>query len=434
MSKRLRSERAWAVVTAIMVMTLMVGLGLATFAFVDNQTRQSGTERVRESTFNLAERGLDAQAFKLGNIWPGSNTAEPYPPSCTSASTDPECPDPNVLATAFDNPDLAAATEWVTQVRDNGGDTSPDPAADRDCADLNPSAAGCVSDIYDAAVLNAQPAYDLNGDDKLWVRAQARVRGERRTLASLVKVEQKSALFPDNVITAGFFLTTNNGNKVIVQTGGKPLAVRCTDPAPSACLNYDPAKGQVSPKTDDPGGAPAGPAISEEDLDGYRRQAIANDTYYTSGCPADPSSPGGVVFVETTTAVNCVYNNRTSGGGIQVSADCCNTAANPGMLIITNGRLELLGNIVFHGLIYMLNQQGWDSDGCDTNETAECVVSLGGTVTVQGGVVIDGQGGLAAGASGVNIVYDGTVRQNMVTFGSAGVLQNTFREVTSPSL
>ena len=47
MRQRLRNESGWAVVTAIMVTLVMLGVGLAALAVVDNQQKQSGNERIR---------------------------------------------------------------------------------------------------------------------------------------------------------------------------------------------------------------------------------------------------------------------------------------------------------------------------------------------------------------------------------------------------
>jgi Tfp pilus assembly protein PilX len=95
MSTKIRDERGWAVVTAIFVMTLMVSLGLASFAFVDTETRQSGNERVNESSFNLSEGALGSQAFVMAGKWPGSaSTAWDVNGCSSSGSAKPEqCPD-----------------------------------------------------------------------------------------------------------------------------------------------------------------------------------------------------------------------------------------------------------------------------------------------------------------------------------------------------
>ena len=58
------------------------------------------------------------------------------------------------------------------------------------------------------------------------------------------------------------------------------------------------------------------------------------------------------------------------------------------------------------------------------------VVSLNGTSAIQGSVAIDGAGGLLAGSSGVNVVYDPFAFSKIVSYGNAGIIQNTWREIT----
>jgi len=86
-------------------------------------------------------------------------------------------------------------------------------------------------------------------------------------------VTQIKTAFPKNVLTAGYFTTTNNGKKVIVNTAGNPagtpgtLAVRCNvsgQTYPNSCLNYDPTRGQVSPDTKQDGYS-GGNALSSSD-------------------------------------------------------------------------------------------------------------------------------------------------------------------------
>ena len=73
----LRREEGWVVVTAVIVMGLMMGIGLATYATVDTQQAQSRVERERDSSFNLGESALYAEAFVLGRDWP--TAANQYP-------------------------------------------------------------------------------------------------------------------------------------------------------------------------------------------------------------------------------------------------------------------------------------------------------------------------------------------------------------------
>ncbi|MEA2459076.1 MAG: hypothetical protein QOC95_2048, partial [Thermoleophilaceae bacterium] len=80
MRARLTDERGFAVATALMVITIMIALGLATATLVDNQSRQTGRERLKETTFNVGEAVLNAQALQLSATWPGSATSITAPP------------------------------------------------------------------------------------------------------------------------------------------------------------------------------------------------------------------------------------------------------------------------------------------------------------------------------------------------------------------
>jgi Tfp pilus assembly protein PilX len=385
--RTLRRQEGWVLVTSIAVMALMGTLGLAIYAYADGQTHQSAADRTSESSFNLAEGTLSAQVFRLSRQWPGT-AAGAFPESCTQSSVDSKCPDAAALWRNFDQPDYQASTGWITTVRDNGGSSA---------------------NFYDDALTNAEPRWDANNDGRLWVRSQSVVRSHRRTLVALVRVEEVLEQFPRQVVTAGRFGTTNNGNKVIVDTKGPgaqavPLAVRCRGRNPT-CLDYQQDKGQVWPDTTLEGYT-GGEALTEDAVERFRSRAIASGTYYANGCPANPS--GQVVFVERG---DCSY---TSSAG-----PCCNSIANPGLLIIVNGTLSMTGNSTFYGIVYMRNAQGSSAN----------VVTLGGTAAIQGAVAIDGDGKLSAGSSKMNVVYDERMYTVMRSFGTAGIIQNTWREL-----
>ena len=60
------------------------------------------------------------------------------------------------------------------------------------------------------------------------------------------------------------------------------------------------------------------------------------------------------------------------------------------------------------------------------------VISLGGTSLIQGAAVVDGPGGVSAGASKLNIVADPNVF-NVVQFtASVAILANSWRELNGP--
>ncbi len=384
-------ERGSALIIAMLAMTIMMGLAFAALAFVDGQLRDSAQTRVADSAFNLAEGVLDTQVYLLSHRFPGS-AGTAHPASCTQATAVAGCPDPAQVSSSFSAGDWAAGAAWTTMVRDNGGQ---------------------ATSFYSDAVAGGQPTWDANHDGRIWARAEAIVNGRRRAIVALVEVQRvdSSLLFSHNAITSGWFRTTNNGNKVIVDTQGTsaqpaPVAVRCLLRIPS-CLGYQTGKGQISPDTTETAYA-GGNALTADRLDTLRTRAIADGTYHASGCPANPS--GAVVVIENG---DCSYNNS--------AGPCCNSAAAPGVLAIVNGTLSLTGNTVYHGVVYMANQQ--NSPGV--------VLSLNGTAGIYGAVAVDGPGGLLAGSSGVNISFARSVFNSVVGYGTAGVIQNTWRELTA---
>jgi hypothetical protein len=360
----------------------MMTVGLAAFALVDREQVAATGERQREVSFNLAEQLLNAQVYKLSRDWPGpGHAADPYP-DCTTGVTNSRCPDAASILSRFGGVDLAAGATWSTIVRDNN---SPN---------LN---------YYDDAITNAEPHYDANHDDRVWVRSQAIVHGTRRTLIGLVRVTTQLEQFPQSVLLAGKFGTTNSGKKVIVGTGGAPLQVRCLTRTP-ACLDYSVAKGQVSPDTSQVGYT-GGNAMSDDQIDRLRQRAVSEGTYYT-GCPTRPQ--GALVFIEEG---NCTYGNE--------SMPCCNSAASPGVVIINRGTLGFDGNVVFNGLVYAPNR----------NNSSDWVVSTAGNSMIIGAVSIDGPGGMLMGSSSTNLKFVANIFNLLVSYPSAGIVQNTWREI-----
>jgi hypothetical protein len=389
---RLAEEAGMALVVAVMVSGLMLMAGLAILSFTDNQTRMTGQERLRESTLNLAEGALNAQANLLTSAWP--ETADKAFVPCTQASTSVKCPEAQGLISGFKSKDFGngAPIAWHLSVRDNG-----------------------LGGFYDDAATATQPAWDQSGpagggpDGIMWLRAQATIRGEKRTVVSLIRATPVAHAFPRGVLTAAHFHTTNNGNKVIIDTGGGPgVMARCNPGAggPSrgnSCLDYQVDKGQVWPNswTADP----ALPnAMTTNEVNALRNRAKAANQWYSS-CPS--SLPNAqLVFIESGP---CSYSS-----GVQV-----NSMANPGMVVVNKGTLTLAGTLTFYGLIYMPN-----ADNMSGN-----VVMLGGDAQVIGAIVVDGNGGISAGSSKVNVQYDANVFNLVTTTQTINVIANSWREL-----
>lgn len=390
--KRLEPEHGWAIVTAAITMAIMMALGLGAYAFVDGEQFQAGAERMRESSFNLSEGALEAQAAILSGSWRTSASASPS--ECTESSgATAACPDPVEMAARFDTPDYRESS-WTVSVRDNRSS---------------------ARDAWDDSVMDSNNyAYDQNGDGRLWIHATSLASGRRRTLVAQVERRASTAPVVTYALRSGEFKTTNQQyppQNVYVQGGG--VAVRCTGPDDnstpgwqiSGCLSY--TQGQVIPDnviTE----LPAQPALTQAQINDYRSQAIANGTYSTS-CPSNFS--GAVRFVEPSQGFTgkCESLSRVNSNGA------------PGIYIQTRGKLEVKQS--FYGAIFLLNLN--DSEDDDVFKTA-------GDAQIFGLVAIDGRGGAELGSNAYpNIVYDGRASQASSTFAGASLRKGTWRELPS---
>jgi hypothetical protein len=247
------------------------------------------------------------------------------------------------------------------------------------------------------------------------VRTSAVVRGRRRTLVALVQAENVTVNFPRATLVSGHFETSNNGNKIIIDTNGEQnqftpgdIIVRCALTS-LTCASYDSGKGQVDPNTIRSNPAQP-PAVTPEALDQLRTLAKAEGNYYAGCAPSlAGDQPGEIVFMEDATGCNYNANN------------VYNSAAAPGYVVIARGAMgKINGTATFYGIIYHANLDNSCSD----------LVTLDGNVSVYGSIVIDGCGGLSAGSSKVNLVYDPNVFDDFKALGTAAIVQNTFREIT----
>jgi Tfp pilus assembly protein PilX len=404
---RLRSdEGGWALVTALLLMTIMLGFGLSTLTLVDTQQRQSADGRRRETAFNVAEAALNAQTYQLARNWPGkggaANTALRYPSACTQASTDTRCPTTTTLQSLYSSQDTTPAAQWSATVRDNSG------------------SAGAET-FWSEGMLSSAPTYDANGDGKLWVRSTSTASRKSRTMVALVRTEPQQEDLPRAALIAGALSISNMGKKKIIDAHGPSastgaVSVRCTPSGATDCLGHGIGGGiknladlmslldiQISPNSATYGYT-GGAALPADALARLKSKAIADGTYFTS-CPT--SLAGTVVYLELTST--CSYTGNST----------FNTATAPGSVIMTGGALSIGGTVNYYGVIYNANLANLSGT----------LVDLQGNATVQGGVVIDGLGSLTAGSSGVNLIYDDRGFAAVDSNGSAGLVQNTWREI-----
>jgi Tfp pilus assembly protein PilX len=387
-------------VTAIGLMFVMITMGIAAAAIVDAQTKKSARERQDESAFNLAEGVLTTANYLLTRSWPGGSTTA-FPASCTSASVQANCPDPNLLKDDYTGVDYPGALQFTAQVRDN-----------------------TTGQFYSDSGTATAPHYDSNGDGKLWVRATATVKQHTRALVGLVQVDKETEQLPRTTLLAGSLNISNNGKKSIIceklpdnplgnscdpssSTLSGAVSVRCSSLLGPLCVKERNDGSQITPHNVQYNYA-GGNGLSPDALNRLRSRAVADGTYYTS-CPASLTGPqpGMIVFVDGNGGTCGPYNGNSD----------YNTLSQPGMVIFNNVNVDLRGNAVFYGLIYAANPP-----------LVGPAVNLGGNIAVVGGVSIDGNGQLVAGSSKINLIYDDDAFNRVQSYGAAHLVQNKWRE------
>ena len=156
-------------------------------------------------------------------------------------------------------------------------------------------------------------------------------------------------------------------------TGSLGIAVRCNTAPQSSCIDLNPTKGpQLQPPANYQLSYPNSAAIGGDDLSALEDMARANGTWYAT-CPANPN--GDVVYVKNAGS-SCLYNN--SAPAATGAAKCCNTQANPGLYVVERGKVNFGGNIEFWGVVYNANLD---------NSSAENMVETSGTSAGTAGVV-----------------------------------------------
>ncbi|HEX8160027.1 MAG TPA: hypothetical protein VF526_21820 [Solirubrobacteraceae bacterium] len=410
MSRRLREESGFALVPVIFLLLMMLMMGFALLSTTDSQSDVSRREHTRESSFNLAESALTAHAAQLGRSWPTTSAA---PTSCDPSSTNTACPQATAVTGGYTATDYGAVCSsspttpaWQTTVRDNLSS----------------------NEQFWTTAVNSRNQYDANGDGVVWLRATATVRCHDVSVVALVSHSIVPIAFSNNAVTANFIQTSNQGKKVIIDTLGtyaqppsarpgaaaQPGAVvaRCSGMTQAQCLKYDASKGQIQPPAARTDTTVSTTALSSTQLASLERQASAAGTYWPNAngsCPttaAQLASVGGApVVVKGPCAVTLGSNNTVNSG------------SSPGALVIEQGTFSISGNATFYGLIYMANQQG----------SSGTVLNIQGNGLVQGVVSVDGLGGVTAGSSKTNLIYDPRAATLLKGETGAAIAKNSFR-------
>jgi Tfp pilus assembly protein PilX len=416
---RVRSEDGFAVVSAIVILTVILGLGLGLLLFADSQQKASNREQASEASFNVAEAALNAQVGQLSRSWPTSEAAFPEK-RCTSAETynaSTDCPsptdlklDPNTSSATCSGSDTWGAplsNQWTTYVR-------RDPAE---------------SPLFSSTTEQSQVSYAETPDTgALWVRSVGVVQCHPVTVVTLVTRLRITLVLPEDAIAGNWFKVTNKGNKAIINREGEapqpaPISMRCESPPSAGCEQYEVSKEQVTPPIGKEEPKSSTTTLTTTQLETLKSEAQAHGTFYSLispyHCPTSMSELEGVSLSSSSRAP--VYIEGC--GALSIKANgTANTEASPGFLVVANGTFEMSGTSTYYGVIYHANFQ----------KSSEAVVKLQGGTHVVGGIIVDGAGGIEFGSSGnggnpANLTFSTLAYHDLTTSAGAAATRNSFR-------
>jgi Tfp pilus assembly protein PilX len=430
-----REESGFALVVAIVLMALMLAMGIAALGLVDSDSGRTREQRVRESALQLDEGVLYAQSLVLSTKWP--NASNPYPPTCTSGgASDTRCPTAANLAgssgTNFSNVDQRGSSAWKTKVRDNGG---------------------ALANAYDPLQADAAQGscpltpctFDFNGDNEVWVQAQSIVRGKPRNVVARMRLEQVTENVPRTAVTAGAISITNNGDHggtPLIDGTGSSVVVRCSNASRPNCVDAKP--GQITP-TAVSGAAPN--LMTASQLARFKQRAITDGRYYP-GCPTTDATnnydlSGAVVWIEGCVDPPTLANNVKTVACAPpqgMAPACTNVTEKPGLIIWHCGRADVQGSWTHRGVLYMVNNSDGTCApdlpargdgtcvGINVNDSRD-VLNANGGFAVWGALAVDGSGCLKVGSNGLQVVFDSNVFDATQSYGTVGLVQNTWREL-----
>jgi hypothetical protein len=434
---RLRNEQGSALMMAVIILFIILGLGTALMITANGQKTAASNEQNGESAFWMAEGALDAQIYALSVKWPTAGDAPSpstsvtlgYPKSCNSSNAGQSyCPSASDLAaypsnaqacppgTAGDawNPG-GSRSAWTTYVRDAGPAGTSQQQLFDDTVEQGTAR-------YNSSFLTTEPS-----NNYVWVRAVGQVNCKTSVVIAEVSMQSLALNFPKLVLNADGFNITDNGQKTIINTVGtgsttpSQISVRCggasyTPPPPSSCAGY--GSSQISPAPTWVTPPSPTPVLSTSQLSQAKLMAQANGTYF-------PSTTDCSTITAAQLAGQLVYIEGSPTCAISITSNpVINSQASPGWLVINDGAIN------FDGVIYGVNA---------SNQSAS-IVTLGGTSTIVGGLAVNGNATLSLGSSGNGVgcasgnkcgdlEFDPNAFNTLIGFGGAAQTPNTFRQL-----
>src|SRR5579884_2004552 len=223
---RLRNEQGSALMMAVIILFITLGLGTALMMTADGQKASASNQQNGENAYSMAEAALNAQIYSLSVKWPtatnapspGSSPDLGYPTSCNAASNGASyCPSTSDLAAYPSNTQTCPAntpgdawnpgpvrSSWTTYVRDAGTAGSAQQQF--------------FNDATEESALPYNSSYTQPGSNYLWVRAVGTVNCKTVAVVAEVSMQTLALNFPQMVLNADSFAVTNHGNKTILDT------------------------------------------------------------------------------------------------------------------------------------------------------------------------------------------------------------------------
>ncbi len=190
--------------------------------------------------------------------------------------------------------------------------------------------------------------------------------------------------------------------------------------------------------------------MTPEQIARFKARAITDGRYY-AGCPTKDASnkfnlSGQVVFIEGCSNPPNLTNQvtdprlRPARGHWPTSARTPTTE--PGLIIWHCGRADFAGGFTHRGVLYLAN----DSDGTcaaagapvargdgkcvgQNVDDSRDVLTTSGGFSVWGALAVDGQGCMKVGSNGLQVRFDGNAFDAAKSYGTVGLVQNTWREL-----
>jgi Tfp pilus assembly protein PilX len=440
--RRARNEEGFAVVAAVVLLTVIMGLGLGLLLFADNQQKASARQQASEAAFNVAEAALNAQVGQLSRKWPfkeprtEAEAVAEMPRVCTATGTSTEandCPnptdlklDPNTSSTTCPGTDAwgqPLSNQWTTYVRQEVGTNS----------------------LFNSTEVQPRLSYAESEAGGLWVRSVGVVQCHPVAVVTLVTRLSVILSPPVDAIAGNWFKVTNSGKKVIVNRQGEgqpgPVSMRCAPPherSTGTCEEYEAgSKEQVSPPIGEEHPTTSITTLTPSQLATIKSEAQAYGKFYSSTAPYHcPTSMNELEGVKLSTGARTpVYIEGCGELNIQANGEANCTPSkplapeSPGFLVIANGTFKMSGKSTYCGVIYAANLNPKPlSEGA--------IVNLQGGTVVVGGIIVDGAGGIEFGSSGqggnpANLVFDSLAFHNLTISAGAAATRNSFRILPS---